>query len=413
MFKKFSSKQSSRSGSGHKKEQSFSSVQDGVAERKAEIGAERELFAYERPTQEMGISDLIKSHEPGTRFMYAALTGKEEEDHDSRLRRLIGFKPRLNKQAFPIDKLPALKLFRETEIFPLKSILTHKNLGPYIRIADAICLYGAVVSPDCNFTHIKIGIMDGRLLERQMVKSFRATTNIQAIGNLRLAYCFPKADIDRISLAITRDRSFIEEGLQWGAVQIQLMIESYEFPMQFDNEDVVATNKMPRTLLQDRDRDPDFIDISVTNNARKGLAGIFLEGDMADEGDPVENRVAVAKYSRTTIGGQTGKGKKIEPAAKDWGFMSNHRGGMQPIDERSISVPDDSESEVPSRSFDIFPQSQHGGDRTPMAKHSSVEGDRTIPETASEVIDLKAKKVVGFGEPTVIKNDNSRVTPWG
>jgi hypothetical protein len=156
--KSTSRKHKSSSGSG-----TLISSRDGVVEKKAMEGAERELYQFEQPKQELGMTDLIKRHEEGTRFMYAAITGREPEDIASKMRRLSSFQPILKKKAVPIDNLPTVKLFKETETFPLDQVIPKGKArahGEYIRISDALVMYGAIVSPDCHFTKVKVGISD-------------------------------------------------------------------------------------------------------------------------------------------------------------------------------------------------------------------------------------------------------------
>jgi len=388
MLKKIFTKSSSQQSAHKKSKPSLTSVKDGIIEHQAEIGAERELYQYERPTQEFGLAGLVKDHKPGTRFLYAALTGKEEEDVPSRMRRLAGFKPRLNKQAFTIDQLPTIKLYRETETFPLSKILSAKGVGSYIRISDAICLYGAIVSPDCCFTKAKIGIIDNRLLDGKLVKSFVATTNIPSIGNLKLPYCFPREDANRISLVISRERAFIEEGLQWGAIQLQMVIESYEFPVQFENTEVNAMNKLPGTLLEDRVTDPDHIDISITNNTRGPLAELYLQGDIADENEPIENKLQKVKYAETSMSRKP-KGKVLSQNTSDWKFLEEKRVGMVSEELQSIE---------PSE-----PSIQNAEIRPPTPPKSAMKHSG---KSVNEIIEEQTKRKVEF------QNDTSRMTPW-
>lgn len=324
----------------------LSSKRDAIVEKTAMEGADRELYRYDQPTQELGMSDLIKNHEAGTRFMYAAITGRESEQIGSVYRRLISFQPSLRKKSIPIDNLPVIKLFRETETFPLDQIIPKgtkgKSLGDYLRVSDAITLYGAVVSPDCNFTKVKVGISDQRLLTDHMVKSFTATTNLMTKGNLKLPYCVPTSDADQLVLTISRERSFLEEGRQWGAIQIQMTLEFSSFPMQFDNQQVAAVNMVPQTALETPLNDPDNIDLSIMNQDRAGLASLFLDGDLADENDPIENKTQAVKYSKSSLSGAK-KGKKVQPAAKDWSFLSDNRVSI-PAEQNSID-PDNDEDE--------------------------------------------------------------------
>jgi hypothetical protein len=360
-------------------------------------GAERELYRYDQPKQDLGMSDLIKNHENGTRFMYAAITGRESEEMDSKLRRLISFQPTLKKKSIPIDNLPVIRLYKETEVFPLDQILppnkAKKFPGDYIRVSDAVTLYGAVVSPDCNFTKVSVGITDNRLMTDKLVKSFTATTNLMSKGNLALPYSVPLEDADQLVLTVSRERSFLEEGRQWGAIQIQLTIEFMQFPMQYENQEVAAVNMVPPTALTKPLNNPNNIDISILNQDRDKLAELYLEGDIADETEPIENKTQVVKYAKSTISGQT-KGKKIEPVHSDWSFMKDKRIGMVDADQNSIEP-----------SIDDLPQFDHESLRS-----------ESVDEVPRPATPPKPKdKKVSFGSDDTIINSSSnirRLTPF-
>lgn len=341
MFSLFSKSPRSKQSSSGKKhtQQSLVSQRDGIVERKVMEGAERELYQYDQPSQELGMSDLIKNHENGTRFMYAAVTGKESEAMKSKLRRLVSFQPALRKKAIPIDNLPTIKLFKETEVFPLDQIMPQtkkvKEYGDYMRVSDAITMYGAVVSPDCNFTKVNVGITDNRLLRDKTVKSFEATTNMMSKGNLALPYCIPVSDADQLILTISRERAFLEEGRQWGAIQVQLILEFMMFPMQFDNQPVAAMNMVPSTALETPINNPNRIDISILNQDRKKLADLYLDGDLADETEPIENKTQAVKYAKSSISGAQ-KGKQLQPTSSEWSFLKDKRVGQIDADQNSI-----------------------------------------------------------------------------
>jgi hypothetical protein len=316
-------KHKNSSGSG-----TLISSRDGVVEKRAMEGAERELYQFEQPKQELGMTDLIKRHEEGTRFMYAAITGREPEDIASKMRRLSSFQPILKKKAVPIDNLPTVKLFKETETFPLDQVIPKgkaKTHGDYIRISDALVMYGAIVSPDCHFTKVKVGISDSRLLSNNLVKSFNATSNIPSRGNLALPYCVPIDDIDQLVLTVSRERAFIIEGRQWGALQIQIMLEFMAFPMQFENQTVVAQNMLPPSALETPSVDPNHVDVSILNNNREELHQLFLSGDLVDETEPIADKTEAVKYAKSSMRVGQKKGKEIPVASDDWGFMKGSR----------------------------------------------------------------------------------------
>jgi hypothetical protein len=349
---KFGRRLSSGDRSGGKKKQEegkLVSKDEFKASREQGKGASRELYKYDAPTQSLGMSDLIKQHNSGERFLYGAVSGRSEETSDSRLRRLINFTPPLHRKIIPYDNLPNIPLFKETENFPLSPLIkkTKDDTRPYVRIADAVVIYGALISTDSEFTKIHLSIMDNRMLNNKTAKTMTATSNIEARANLQLSYCFPKAEAEYIALSITRENRFMEEGLQWGVIRIELVLEELAFPIQVDNDPVVATNVYPKTLMEDREIDPDKIDISITNSDRKKLAEIYMEGDIADTTEPVVNRTEAVKYAKSSLAGP--KGKKKEIASKgEWSFMSNKRVGLTDADNNSVSI--DEEGSIKSSS---------------------------------------------------------------
>lgn len=358
---------------------SLSSVKDVNQEKVAELGAERDLFQYDRPTQEFGMSDLIKDHEEGSTFLYASLTGKEEESMESRLRRLVAYKANVSKVSKTLDNLPVISLHRETEIFPLAPLVDKKGKS-YVRVADAKVLYAAVVSPNCNFTHVTVGIMDGRLLTNNMVKKFRATTNLPALGNLRLPYCVPVKDSNQLSLAVSRDHAFLGEGFQWGAIQIEVQLQYFDIPQSFDDEDVVAINRVTRTLLEDRKRDPDFVDISITNADRKKLQELYLQGDLRDETEPNTDKTGMTRYAKSTIASGS-KGKKVVSATPEWSFMDQKRVGLIPADQISVDPSEDGDDGQPEtwERPPTPPRQSKSPETSPPVKKVMFNDDRITP----------------------------------
>lgn len=402
-------KQAQRYDSSRKKSAGGNSLEakrDGITERKVMEGANRELFQYDQPSQELGMSDLIKNHEIGTRFMYAAVTGRESEPIESRLRRLISFQPALRKKAIPIDNLPTIKLFKETEIFPLDQIIPKKQkndgLGEYLRISDAVTIYGAVVSPDCNFTKVQVGISDNRLLTNRLVKSFIATTNMLSKGNLSLPYCVPVEDADQLVLTISRERSFLEEGRQWGAIQIQLILEFTAFPMQYDNMPVAAVNMLPSTALETPVNNPNNVDVSILNQDRNKLQSMFLDGDLADENEPIENKIEAVKYAKSSISSAQ-KGRKIESATPEWSFMSDKRLRGVDIDQNSIDPIEDGFERTSNHSNDLTSFQQTS--EAPFASHNVEIHEEIRPSTPPLKSAMKSAKQTRF-------NDIDKLTPF-
>lgn len=361
---------------GKKSEVSMVSRDEYTANRTQTAGADRELYQYEVPTQSLGMSDLIKQHVPGERFLYAAVGGEQVEERDSRLRRLISYTPRLNKKAIPIENLPTIKLFKETENFLLSDIiLKHKGITrPYVRIASTIVQYGALTSVDSEYTKIILSIMDNRMLNNKMAKSTTFSSNVTAKMDLSLDYCFPREESDNFTLTVSRENRFMEEGHEWGVLKLELVLEEMDFPIQTVNDPVVALSQVPRTLMEDRRIDPNNIDISITNNDRAKLAEIYMEGDLADTTEPVLNKTEVLKYAKSSLAGPKGK-KAIEPASGEWSFMKGKR-SLVNADQNSVDIEDEgsikSVSDMGEKLRELR-ESQEVGEAQPVVLRSALK----------------------------------------
>jgi len=118
--------------------------------------AAREVYSHEKPEQELGMTDLIKQHKSGERFLYAAVTSSQNEGDSSRLRRLIQHSPKLSRKSIPVQKLPALALFDEVETFKLSDLIpkTKSSVRTYINISEVLVVYGSLISSDSVFSKV-------------------------------------------------------------------------------------------------------------------------------------------------------------------------------------------------------------------------------------------------------------------
>lgn len=315
-----------------------STTQDARLEQKIMKNADREVYQYEQPEQQMGMSDLVQQHKTGQRFLYAAVTANQAEEDSSRLRRLLSFQPTISRKPISIGQVPTLALYAEVESFDLSRLLPASKMPKvktYLNISDVIIVYGTLISTDSTFSKVKVSIVDDRLLTNKIAKSYIATTNVMSKANMSLSYCFPRDEIDAIRLTVSREAAFLEQGRQWGAVQVMIQMEESEFPIQSSNVAVRAINTIPQSLMEDREIDPDFIDISIVENNRKQLRDIYMDGDLADETAPITNRVEAVQYAKSSLAGP--KGKKTEPKQTgEWGFMNGKR--QSGMDEELNSV---------------------------------------------------------------------------
>jgi hypothetical protein len=328
--------------SDHKQQMSLSSIENRQIQLDALKNSERKLYSYDKPQQELGMTELLKQHEPGSRFMYAAVTGREDEDYESRLSKLRGWKPNFKRNTQAIDNIPNLKLYREVEVFPIKPLVDTLNLkrgrnelGDFFRVVEAMVIYGAIVSPDCNFTQVKVAIVDNRLMDATEAKSFTADTNKEARGDLRMPYCIPVENADLLSLVISRDNQFLVDGMMWGVIKIRLSLEFCDFPKQYDNQDVMALNMITASALGERITNPDAINVSITNNDRKALTDLYQSEDLVDTDVPEKNKTSLRTAKSSIRDAPKGDKKHF---GEGWGDMAIPR---KKVEEASIEPEDD------------------------------------------------------------------------
>jgi hypothetical protein len=365
LFKKMLGKsagtQKQHGGNGLKK-----AASDVRHEKTVMKDAAREIYSHEKPEQELGMTDLIKQHKTGERFLYAAVTANQGEEESSRLRRLIQHNPKLSRKSIPVQKLPALPLYDEVETFQLADLLPlppkGKKLGKtYINISEVLVIYGSLISSDSIFSKVKVSIVDNRLLQNKIAKSYVANTNVISKATMSLSYCFPRDEVDAITLTLSREAAFLEEGRQWGVAQVQITLEETDFPIQTHNMTVRAMNDLPQSMLEERDVNPDFIDISMSNNNVKDMRQMYMDGDLADETTPIVNRTEVVKYAKSSLSGPKGR-KSDKPVASGWEFMN---------DKRQTGIEAGANSVEPSEEGSMI-QQVPSPPRSPVLKKSSL-----------------------------------------
>jgi len=301
---------------------------DEIAARKTLGDADRELYKYELPKNEMGMSDLLANHTPGTRFQYVALTGKNEESFEARVRRLVTLQPRFSKNAIRVEKAPNLRLIEDTEQFSLDMAIPKKGKD-YIRLASVQVIFIPLSSSMGIFTKAKASLLDTRMLSDQAIQSVKFASNLPEKKELSMDYCVTRESAEKIILNISREQATMMQGEQWGACQLVFQLEETDFPYISDFKEVAGTIAMPPAVLDDYQVNPNHIDVTVMENNRPGLRDLFLSGDLADETDPIENKSSVVKYSKSrmdvrqaTKGVLKDTGSSSKPG---WEFMEGKR----------------------------------------------------------------------------------------
>lgn len=321
-----------------------SGVEDtGLANREMMAKAERELYQFDAPTQELGLSDLIAKHKPGDRFQYLALTGGDSETYEARMRRMVTFRPKINKQVIPINDLPHIRLINDTENLSLSRIMPKKS-EDYLRIHQASGYFAPTVSVMAKFSKVKVALMDSRFSPPAEVQSVVLNSNMDVKIELSMDYCIPKEAVGKLNLVITREQATMSFGEQWGALQMQVMIEFTSFPYMSDMKRVVGILGPTASALEDFDVNPNILDISMTENNRRALREFYQAGDIADEGDPVIIKKKAIKYAKSSIK-TLPKGELVESSGvvkEGWEFMSQLRKPQIAAEEAS-EEPDVSE----------------------------------------------------------------------
>jgi len=155
------------------------------------------------------------------------------------------------------------------------------------------------------------------------------------------------------------------------------------FPMQFENQTVVAQNMLPPSALETPSIDPNHVDVSILNNDRDGLYQLFLSGDLVDETEPISNKTEAVKYAKSSMRIGQKKGEEIQVTAGDWSFM---KGARKNITAGLNSVDPSQEGDVSERALSIRSLSDWEPERRPP----------TPPKP-------KHKKKASFGGATVIE----------
>ncbi|GAB2260585.1 hypothetical protein Droror1_Dr00011440 [Drosera rotundifolia] len=161
----------------------------------------------------------MKSYKARSRFQYIALSDKDEETYQARIRRLVTFSPRINKSEIPIRRLPKIRLVNNTEEFILASTVP-KHGKEYIRLNAVAGCYIPLVSAHSQFTFVVVSLHDTRNRGESSVQSVKFNSNLSRQFELSLDYWIPRKAAHNIILKVGREVPFHEEGEQWATVCI-------------------------------------------------------------------------------------------------------------------------------------------------------------------------------------------------
>lgn len=327
----------------------YSDQPDTLSSQIVQADSERQLYKFEAPTQERGLTDFISSHQSGNRFQYVALTGSDVESHSSRIRRLIQTNPKMSKTEIPVKDIPKLKLREDIEKFPLKSTIPVKG-KEFINLNKATVIFTPLTSFTDSYSVMKVSLMDMRKRSNQERSSVKSNTNIQCKMEFSLDYCIPREAADQIFLLVARENQTMEIGHMWGVIQVQLEIIESDFPFMENLRETVAMLGLPSSGLETFETDPMHLDITMHENHRKKLKVMYEEGDVNDETEPMKQKTAKITYAKSSVAKSKGsilKAPKPSPfdPQSEWEFMKQPRNKQIADDEVSIEPPEDDASE--------------------------------------------------------------------
>nr|UHM27567.1 MAG: movement protein [Sanya phenuivirus 1] len=336
--------------------------------RAAEMG--RELFAFPKPSEPENMAKYIENHKDGDIFPFVAVTGKDKETKESRLARMRAFvspygkvvKPEMRVNGIILDMLTGslhlddLKSHvdgqrlnrqqkRENKSFKLDE---HVFSKPYLQLRKITGEFVPLLSGTADYTELIFSLQDERLLEHQViVQSDKIPTNSVGIFELSCDYCIPTKDVQQLALKYELARPIMKEDFQWGAVSLSISLCEADTPYLTPKIEAMALVKAPFTSLEDHDYDQDHKDVTYTSGQIKKFREMYQSGDIADNDEPLKERMKKSSYAKSTIRGiqKSTKGPEHVGNMAGWEHMKDMRKPLLPEDEVSVDVGSD-ENEV-------------------------------------------------------------------
>lgn len=343
---------------------------------------ERDFFNLEVPTQQLGLSDLISNHKPGTTFQYVAITGKDSETFEARLSRLRSFKPTTNHKRIPSEKLPTVELHGIETVISLGAILPKKNTAKYVRVSGIMGYFSSTMATFHTFTKVRIAMMDGRFHPPVKIQSATVGSNMDSKFEISMEFCVPVDECGDINFIVAADQELMPDNRQWGAIQAQVELEFMDFPQKTIIKPVNAVLAPNQTILEDLEVDPNNVDITLTEIDRKKLKEMYINGEIIDEGEPIVRKSKANTYSKSTVRGAS-KSQAIEGSDIKRDGWEHTMGMRKPlIDADQVSEDPDDERESDG--------SDYNGARATTADAWKKEQERLRLELEQSKLDIKS-----------------------
>jgi len=329
-----------------------------MAAQVANQDAERQLFRYDMPEQERGMTDLLDAHKAGMRFQYVALTGADVEDHSARIRRLISLTPKVSKSEIAQKNLPRIRLVEDAEKFSLSQAIPRAG-REFILLNKATIVFTPLTSFADDYSVLKVCLMDMRMRNRQLRASVKTNTNIQVKMEFALDHCIPRKECENVFLQFIREQSTMVNGSMWGVVQVQLELIESDYPFIENMKEVVGVLSLPSSGLDKFEKDPMHLDITTHNNHRMKMQDLYQMGDITDETTPMVQKTGKLTYAKSSAPAKPALKAPVAPQMPirppsdiDWSDVHNAMKPQIPDDQVSIDVEesDPIQYQIPSSS---------------------------------------------------------------
>jgi len=333
----------------------------------------RELFSYPRPEDKESMADYIKSHTEGDIFPYVSVIGREEETRDGRLSRLRAFTSPYGKSVMPEMRINGVVLdmlvgnmrvgdlkehVNQTRLSRAEKRVNGKFRGidehvfkkPYIQLSRITGEFVPLISGSADYTELVFSLRDERLLDNQTIaQSVSIPTNSSGIIEMSCDYCIPTKDIGQLSIRYELARPIMKEDFQWGSISLVISVSESDTPYVTPKIEAMAVVRAPYTTLEDRKTDPDHKDVLYTSSQIRQFREMYRSGDIADNDEPLKEKLKKSSYSKSTIRGVTKaiKGPEHLGGMEGWSQLEGMRKPL--IDEALASVSAISDEDEPTK----------------------------------------------------------------
>jgi len=284
--------------------------------------------------------------------------------------------------------------------FALNERRGRKSTFDYIMIKRISFVFSPLSSFVDTHSDIIVTLVDMRKRTDQTARSMVLQDNKQYKGEFTLDYCFPKESASKVSMSFAQEVPTFDTGEQWGACQIFLELEESDYPQMAAFQDTIGMASLTTSALEDYHHNPAHINLAIRNNHRKKLQDMYLQGQIADETEPLKDRMKKATYARSSgvaLKRNSTKAKALELDSQgniDWSNVHAQQAPDIPEDVASIEPLDEGSSErseSPEPGPSVPPPQ-------PTLKSAMKKKQRFVSPPPSEITQEEKESMIEEGE---------------